>query len=149
MSNIGLYQNVKITYFDKDWNYIREGRTHNLILSTGLDLIRNHLMSTLAPLTPYKFMLGTGTTAVVSTDTGLQSSNYNISFTGSTLRSAGVTFEGYIYTTDGVGSTWNELGIFTSSSEIIGRTLIVPIIKTSSNPTNEFIEWAFDLTAST
>lgn len=149
MSNIELYQNVKITYFDEDWNYIRKGRSHNLILSTGLDLIRNHLLSTLSPLTPYKFILGTGTTAVASTDTSLQTSNYNISFTGSTVRAAGVTFEGYIYTSDGIGSTWTELGIFTSSSEIIGRTLIAAIIKTSSNPTNEFIEWAFDLTAST
>lgn len=149
MTNLSIYQNVKISRFDENGTLLSEEVTHNLILSTGLDLFRNHLISSGGALPMNHFKLGTGTTAAASTDTSLQTSAYDVAFTGSTTRTAGVTFTGSLYSTDGIGSTFYEVGIFTSSSEIVGRTLIQPIIKTSSHPTNELISWAFDLTAST
>jgi hypothetical protein len=148
--NIGLYTNVKIRHYDVNGNWIKDDAVHNIVVSTGLDLLRDHLLSTAAvTLTPHHFVLGNSTVAVASSDVALGSSSYDISFTGSTIRTAGVTFNGSIYSTDGVGSTWNEIGLFTSSSSLYARALIAPIIKTSSQPTNQLIAWAFDLTATT
>ena len=145
--NLSITDNIQIIETDIFGNELRRIHVHNLITSTGLDIFRDYLAGTL--LAPNYFMLGTGTTAAASTDTALQSSNFDVAFTDSTTRSAGITFNGYVYSTDGVGSTWNEVGIFTSSSQLIGRALITPIIKTSSSPTNQLIAWAFDLTAAT
>jgi hypothetical protein len=148
-NNLEINGNIRIARFDKEWNLISEDRPHNLVVSTGLDLIMNHLLSSMTPITPHHFILGTGTTAAASTDIALQTSAYNVSFTGSTVRPGGVTFNGSLYSTDGVGSTFKEIGIFTSSSQIIARALIANLVKTSSNPTNELISWAFDFIAST
>jgi hypothetical protein len=148
-SNIEIYGNVRIVSYDLQGRVISQQAVHNLVPSTGLDLILNRLLSTGTALVPHHFTFGTGTTAAYSTDTGLQSSAYDISFTTPSVAAAEVTFNGSVYSTDGVGSTWNEIGIFTSSSSLVARALIAPLIKTSSSPTNELIAWSFDLVATT
>lgn len=139
--------NIKITRFYVDSNESSEQVFKNLIVTNGLNIMRNHLLSTLSTtaLWPSVFMLGSGSTPAYSTDTSLQSSSVSVSFSGSTQRTAGVTFEASVGTTIGWGSTWKEIGVFTSSSELIGRSIItIPITKTSSSLTVENIEWAFD-----
>lgn len=148
---ITIKPNLIITKTDLMGNILSVDKVHNIVVSTGLDLMVYHLVSSMSAYAqvPYKFMLGGGTTAAASTDTALQSSDYDISFTGTTMRSAGVSFEGAIYSTDGHGTTSNEIGLFTSSSQIIARALISPLIKSSDLPSNEYISWAFDFTEST
>jgi hypothetical protein len=93
--------------------------------------------------------LGGGSTPAASTDVTLQSTLYNVTFGASTIRPGGVTFNGTLYSTDSLGSTFKEIGIFTSSSQMIARALISTIIKSSAQPKNEYFAWAFDLAAST
>lgn len=148
--NILPYQNIVIVKRDAFGNIISNTDVHNLITDSGLNVIRDHLLSTGGALPAHHFTLGSGSTAAASTDIALQSSLLTVAFTETTIRIAGVTFQGTIYTTDGLGSTFKEIGIFTSSSELIGRALITPVlIKSSSRYTTEVIEWKFDLTAVT
>lgn len=146
MANIKLYDpNITITRFYVDTGETSEQTFKNLIVTNGLNIMRDHLISTAGALYPNNFMLGTGTTAAYSTDTALQSSAYSLTSLTSTTRTAGITFTGTIGTTVGWGSTYKEIGVFTSSSELIGRSLItIPIVKTSSSLTVENIAWAFD-----
>ena len=147
--NLKLDGNVVIVSKDTNGDEVWRHRVHNLVPTTGLDLIIAHL-STIAALVPEHFCLGTGTTAADSTDTGLQSTDYDIAFTGSTIRSMGITFEGTIFSTDGSSdTTWNEIGLFTSSSSLVARALISPLTKVAGTPTNEYIYWAFDIEATT
>jgi hypothetical protein len=144
------YENIEIVQFDIFGNEITRSKFHNMVVDNGLNIFRDHMISTAGALPAHHFTLGTGTTAAASTDMGLQSSAYTVSFTGSTTRAKGVTFQGSLYSTEGTGTTYKEIGIFTSSSELIGRALITPVlVKSSSTPTNELISWAFDMIAST
>lgn len=144
--NIRIHSpNIKITRF-----YVGTGKTseqifRNLIVTQGLNLMRDHLMSTLNAPTLDHFILGTGSTPAYSTDTSLQSSSVTLAFVSSTQRPGGVTFATSLGTTVGVGTTFKEIGIFTSSSYLVGRSIIlIPIVKTSSSLTIETINWAFD-----
>lgn len=145
---MNIKTNLRIVSVDSAGN-VSEFRTHNMVVSTGLDYIRDRFYSTATYPPPYKFMLGSGSTPVASTDTALQTSEYDILFTGTTIRAAGVSFEGAIYSTDGHGTTSKEIGLFTSSSNIIARAIISDLIKSSDSPTNQYISWAFDFIEST
>ena len=147
--NFELKTNLQIVSKDLEGNVLYVDNVHNLVVSTGLDLIRNHLLSTMTALAPHHFCLGGGTTAAASTDVTLQSTLYDVTLGDSTIRSGGVTFNGTLYSTDSLGSTFKEIGIFTSSSQMIARALISTIIKSSAQPKNEYFAWSFDFTAST
>jgi hypothetical protein len=56
--NFELKTNLDIITRDLDGNLISIDRVHNLVVSTGLDLIRNHLLSTMTELPPNHFCLG-------------------------------------------------------------------------------------------
>lgn len=150
---MNVYSNIKIERKTIDGIELPPICVKNLVVDNGLNQMRDHLigLSAAAPLD--HFILGTGTTAAYSTDTGVQTSAYTISFSTSTSYSAGVTFKGTIGTTIGTsnagGSTYTEIGIFTSSSQLYARALLTPVLIKSTNPyTIETMSWAFAFTPS-
>lgn len=148
-SNLKTYSNIKITEYSADGDYINSQTFPNLIVSTGLDFMRDHIIG-MTTQRIYQYILGTGTTAAASTDVGVQSSAYTLPLSTYTSTSATVTFTATVGTTIGWGSTYNEIGIFTSSSQLIGRSLLsVPIIKTSSSLTLNRIDWTFSFSEAT
>jgi len=80
MANIFSNTNITIDRYYVDTGETSRQTFHNLIVTNGLNIMRNHLLSTLSTtaLWPNNFMLGTGTTAAYSTDTALQSSAYSL-----------------------------------------------------------------------
>lgn len=145
-ANIIPFQNVEVIQFDTDGNIIRQSKSHNLIVSTGLDLMRDHLLSSVSAPTPDHFQLGSGTAPVASTDEDLIASNFSTAIESKVLSAGAVEFRTEISYTTGYGLTWGEIGLFTSSSQLIGRTLISPMVKSSVNLTKEYIYWKFAFT---
>lgn len=144
---MNIYNNIKIERKTIDGKELPPIYVKNLVVDNGLNQVRDHLigLSAAAPLD--HFILGTGSTPAYSTDTGVQTSSLTIAFSTSTSYAAGVTFKGTIGINDGIGSTFKEIGIFTSSSQMYARALLTPSLVKSTNPyTLETMSWAFAFT---
>lgn len=153
--------NIRIaSYSAESGALISEQEFPNLIVNTGLDYINNRFAGAAWAGSVYnaanisKIVLGAGSTPAASTDTGLQSASsfqfaINIGTTGLIVWPVGnMQITVLLGASDGWGSTFKELGLFTSSSDLIGRgTYSLPIIKSSSSLTYEVIQWQFGIVA--
>lgn len=141
--NLKPYVNIKITEYSESGDLVSEQEMHNLVTSTGLDYMISHILGQ-STLRLYTYILGSGSTPAASTDTALQSSQQNLLLSTYTSTTGTATFTATLGTTIGWGSTYKEIGILTSSSQLIGRSILnIPIVKTSSSFTLNKIDWEF------
>ena len=143
MDNSKIYTNIKIKQVEILTGTERYWEMHNLVPSTGLDIIRDAFAG-LTTKAPHLVEIGSGTTAPYSTDNALQSPT-TVAITMSTytlIPPGGISYTATVGTTVGAGSKFHEIGLLSATSYLYSRSLIEPgIIKTSSNPTVENITY--------
>lgn len=114
--------NVTITVCDIDGKVISEEKTHNLVVASGRNIIRDKLNnSTAAGLT--HFAVGTSMTAVTSTQTSLPGHVFIDTITQFVPSTAALSIKYFLGTADANGSTLTEAGVFNSSSNITNSLL--------------------------
>lgn len=106
--------NVTVTVCDINGNVICEHKEHNMVVTSGRNLIRDLLNNSTTGLT--HFAIGTGTTAVTSTQTTLETEILIDTITQTAADTAKLTVRYFLGTADANGSTVSEAGIFNSSS---------------------------------
>lgn len=125
--------NVTVTVCDINGNVICEHKEHNMVVTSGRNLIRNLLdNSTESGLT--HFAVGTSTTAVTSTQTTLGTEVLNDTITQTARDTAKLTVRYFLGTASANGSTLTEAGIFNSSlaGTMYSRVTHTGIVKSAS-----------------
>ena len=108
---------------------VAESKTHNRVVAVGLDLVRD-LLGGVKPR-PDTIKVGTGTTAVLATDTDLETSVFQKVISRRLLEDARITFHMLMETTEGNGNTISEVGLF-SGSTMVNRSILSPTIAKTS-----------------
>jgi len=108
---------------------VQESRTHNLIVASGLDYIRDMLEGVVPR--PDTIKVGTGSTAVLSTNTDLETSVFSKVISRRYPEAAKITYQMLMETSEGNGNTIAEVGLF-GSSTLIARAVISPTIAKTS-----------------
>ena len=90
---------------------VKEAKFHNDVVNSGLESVATHLASTFTHVG-----IGTGTTAVVATDTALET-EYTRSAVTATSGGTGIrTWDHTFSVASGVSETITEAGLFSASS---------------------------------
>lgn len=126
--------NVIVSQYDANTGeLLHTQRTHNLVVNSGLNLIRDAVRTgTCSPLT--KFGLGTSSTAVTSAQTTLQAELFKHYLTSPPTSNAQQLVVFYQLTSAyGNGQTIREAGLFAENGTMYARVVLpTPIPKTSS-----------------
>jgi hypothetical protein len=123
---------------------LRVERQHNLVVTTGLNLIRDLLNGDAVAGLTY-FAVGTGTTPVASTDTTLAAEVFRDAVTQTIKGTAELTVKYFLPTTQANGNTLAEAGLFNAASvgTMFARVVLAAtIVKTSAIE----VTFAWDLT---
>lgn len=137
--------NVEVQTWDRD--FVQRGgiwvpgdairlstqRRHNLVVTAGLNMIRDFL-SNAASTRITHVALGTGTTAAAATDTALQTEVYRDLVTLFTPSAAALNIQLYVSTAQANGSTLAEAGLLSASSSgtLYARSLFASTIAKTS-----------------
>ncbi len=120
---------------DLSGNLVSSGRSKNLVVNSGLNLIRDMVGGDFYKA-PTHLWLGTGSAAVDATDTtSTLTAPYKKAITARTRADKNVAIQTFIGTGEGNGVTYREAGLVNSFDEVsvlFARVLITPIVKTSS-----------------
>lgn len=126
--------NVIVSQYDANTGeLLHTQRTHNLVVNSGLNLIRDAVHTgTCSPLT--KFGLGTSSTAVTSAQTTLQAELFKHYLTSPPTSNAQQLVMFYTLTSAyGNGQTIREAGLFAENGTMYARVVLpTPIPKTSA-----------------
>lgn len=138
--------NVRIDVRDaKTGRLLRTERLHNLVVTTGLNLIRNYLAG--SAVYPTEFHVGTDATAVNASQTALVAEVFDDTFTQIVSSTdATVVYKYFLASPSANGNTLREIGLFTSTGVMLARAVLVsPIVKTSTVTVT--FTWTIALTA--
>jgi len=123
--------NVSIEIIDaKTGELIKKNETHNLVVDTGLNLLRDALYTgTISPLT--RIGLGTSGSAVLPTDTQLGSELFKTNLLSVTSSNKILTCQYFLDENTANGQLIREFGLFTTGGTLYARvTQDPPIEKT-------------------
>ena len=119
--------------------------THNLVVDSGLNLLRDAITGGSAHLTHIGF--GSGTTAADAADVGLETEITSLrqSLTSSEASDGQLVLGAYLSESDGVGETISELGLFTSDTDgdMYARAVLDPAIAKESGDAISIV-WTLD-----
>lgn len=126
--------NVTITACDINGNLLHEYKEHNMVVTSGRNLIRDLLNNSTTASGLTHFAIGTSTTAVTSTQTTLGTEVFIDTITQTIADTAKLTVKYFLGTADANGSTLSEAGIFTSSASgtMYSRVTHTGIVKDAS-----------------
>lgn len=117
-------------------------RGHNLVVNAGLDLHRDWAYGD-APAGLASFAIGTSGTAAAPGDTALGAQVLLASITSRTKGAQQITLKYFLSPPTANGNTLREAGLFTGSSVLFARyVLVTPIIKTVAIS----VTWVWDIT---
>jgi hypothetical protein len=149
-SAISISCNVAIRVHNHETGARRLIRTHNLVVASGLNKIRDLIGYPITGdiWTPAYVALGTSNTATTSAMTTLIGEVYRKAITQREALTAGLVFYLYLDTTEANGNTLCSVGLFTESSggELWSRAVHTAIVKSSAVSVN--YEWTWNLAAS-
>ena len=113
-------------------NLISTQRVKNLVVSAGLNLIRDYLNAAATPDIGW-FAVGTGTAAVLAANTTLGTEVFRAALTNKVPGTASLTFSYFLPTTAANGFTLTEIGLFNAAAagSMLARGLIAGIAKNS------------------
>ena len=125
--------NVIVTITDAHGRLLDQFAQHNLVVTSGLNLLRDLLNNT-APTALTHVALGTGTTAVNTAQTALVTEVYRDVITQRTTGTGQLVVTLYLGTTQGNGNTLAEVGLFNASSSgtMYARVLLASTIAKTS-----------------
>jgi hypothetical protein len=140
-----LQSNVSITVCDINGEILNEFFEHNLVVTSGRNLIRDLLNSSTTGLT--HFAIGTSTATVTSTQTTLGVEVFIDLITQTIASAAQLSVKYFLGTADANGSTLTEAGIFNSSASgaMYSRVVHTGVVKSVSTT----ISYTWDLTWTT
>lgn len=151
--DLKLRANVKIETFNPTTRDRVVYESKNLIVTTGIQLIRDLLGGT--SRRPSHIGLGTGTTGVTAGDTSIETEQYRDVITRRDQLAAGITFQLFLGLNDGNGFTYTEAGLLQADFQdgspgddaiLVARDTFTGVAKTSSI---EFtLTWTINITAS-
>lgn len=124
--------NVSVELYDaKTGQLIKKEETHNLVVDSGLNILRDALYSgSISPIT--KIGLGSSGTAVSASDTALVQEISKHNLLSVTSSNKMLTCQYFLNESTANGQTIRELGLFTTSGIMYARvTLTTPIEKTN------------------
>lgn len=134
--------NVEITKRNVHTGRVREVvRTHNLVVTAGLNLIRDSLFNNgTRPAQLGWFAVGTGSVAPAGTDTALGTEVFRDTFTQLTVADGQETMQYYLASGSANGYTLTEAGAFNASTAgtMYARVTFAGDAKTSAE------EWTFN-----
>lgn len=135
-TNLLTRDNLIIEVKNEETGKIKIIKTHNLVVTTGKNLLRDFLYDgssvTVAGLTHFGY--GTGTTAAAAADTALETQVARDTITQKIKDTGKLTVKYYLSSANGNGSTLTEVGLFNaaSSGTMYARAIHAAIAKTSS-----------------
>lgn len=124
--------NVSVELYDaKTGELIKKEETHNLVVDSGLNLLRDALrLGSISPLT--KIGIGTSGTAVSSAQTALLAEISKHNLLSVTSSDKTLTCQYFLDETTGNGQTIREMGLFTTDNTMYARVVLTtPIEKTN------------------
>ena len=133
-NQIDLSTNVSIQVFDvESGELIEEIERGNLVVLSGRNLIRD-LIDEVPATGVTHLAVGTGTTAVVSGDTAMETEQFRGALTKRTPSSGSVTWSYYLSSSQANGNDLTEAGLLNAASggTLFARVTHAAITKTSS-----------------
>ena len=122
--------NVLIEVHDRAGRLLRRQRSKNLVVDTGLNLVRDLLAG--GGFRPSHIAVGTSSGSTLPSATGLGNEVYRQAIDRRAVTDKSISLQVLIDTDDGNGFLLAEAGLFESST-LVARELITPAIsKTSS-----------------
>lgn len=113
---------------------LQRQEVHNLVVTAGRNMLRDFLNGDVVTGLTH-FALGTGTTAVIATDTTLGTEVFRDAFTSTAEDTAKLTIRYYLASGDANGNTLAEAGLFTdpAAGTMYARAILASTIaKTAS-----------------
>jgi hypothetical protein len=129
--NLKSRVNVLVSVYDaKSGTLISTQQTHNLVVNSGLNLLRDALdTGTISPLTRIGF--GASATPVTPTNTSLFDEIFRTNITAKIPGHKTLTCQYFLDETTANGQTLKEVGLFTTDGTLYARVLLnTPIPKT-------------------
>ena len=112
-SGIRITANLRIEIRDAATGALkRRIETHNLVVTAGLNLLRDYLRGTPAVTGLNYFAIGTGTTAAAAGNTALQTEVFRDTYTQTSVTAGTLTIKYYLASGSANGNTIAEAGLF-------------------------------------
>ncbi len=127
---INIETNVKAIIMDAEGRILEIRKAKNLVVNSGLQLVRDLLGGT--GFRPDKMQAGTGTSATTASMSSLQNSVVTKTIDRRIPETYGIEFQAVLDTTDANGYELSEVGTFQNNT-MIARALISPTITKSSS----------------
>lgn len=152
-SRLNLGANVEVKTFNPETGDEIIHQSKNLIVTTGIELIRDLLGGTAHR--PSHIGLGTGTTAVTAGDTSIETEEYRDEITRRDDLPAGIIFQLFLGLNDGNGFTYTEAGLLETGFQndqpgdpaiLIARDTFTGVAK--NNSVELTLTWTINITAS-
>ena len=139
-SSIRVRANLFIEIHDAETGtLLRRVETHNLVVTAGLNLIRDLLRGAAGVTGLNYFAYGTGTTAAAAGNTTLQTEVGRDNYTQTSIVDGKLTIKYYLASTAGNGNTISEAGLFgngatatANSGTLFARAVFAGEAKTSA-----------------
>lgn len=127
-----IRENVEIEIVHHDRGDIEHLRAKNMVVTAGLNLLRDLLDQTQGPIT--YFAVGTNNTAPAAGQTALLGEVYRQVVSQRDKASAQIVHRCFVPTTAGNGNTLQEAALFNASSggSMFSRVIHDPIVKTNT-----------------
>ena len=126
--SLAVIPNVTVTAWETGedyWRIVGRSKVHNLVTASGLDFARD-MFAGVVPR-PDTIKVGTGSTAVLATDTDLETPVFQKLISRRYPEEARITFQMLMDQTEGNGNTISEVGLF-SGSTLVARAVLSPTI---------------------
>lgn len=152
-AQLGFGSNVSLRVYNPTTGDETIHESRNLIVTTGIELIRDLLGGTAHR--PSHIELGTGTTAVVAGDTAVETPQYRDEITRRDDLPAGIIFQLFLGLNDGNGFTYTEAGLLETGFQnsqpgdpaiLIARDTFTGVAK--NNSVEFTLTWTINLSAS-
>lgn len=137
--NVLYVPNLRVEARNVDTGFIQTVRARNLVVNTGIINLRDQLGGT--GHRPSHIGLGTGVTAVLATDTTIETEQFRDEITRRDDLTAAIEFQLFVGLNDGNGFTYTEAGILETDPKsgdsgdpatLFARAVFTGIPKTNS-----------------